>query len=93
MISNYFAQIPEIDYSDFRLLIEDVTSRCPRNTAFRMRAQDESFQEMNYAEAYRQIRTVAAYLLHSGIGKGDRVGLISENRMEWTITYLAAVYA
>lgn len=93
MIRNYFAQIPEIDYSDFRMLVEDVTSRCPGNIAFRMRAQDESFREMNYAEAYRQIRTVAAYLLHSGIGKGDRVGLISENRMEWTIAYLAAVYA
>jgi len=93
MIRNYFAQIPEIDYSDFRLLIEDVTSRCPGNTAFRIRTRDESFFEMNYAEAYRQIRTLAAYLLSSGTGKGDRVGLISENRIEWTIAYLAAVYA
>ncbi len=93
MIRNYFAEIPEIDYPNFRLLIEDVTSKYPRNTAFRMRSADDHFLELNFAGVYRQIRTAAAYMLHSGIGKGDRIGLISENRTEWTITYLAAVYA
>ena len=92
MIKNYLANLPDIEYPNFRLLIEDVTSRFPRNIAFRMRQEDEGFTEMTFSSAYRQVRTLSAYLLQSGIGKGDRIGLLSENRIEWTITYLAAVY-
>jgi len=93
MLKNYFADRPDIDYPHFRLLIEDVTRRFPNNTAFRMRAENDSFTELSYAVVYRHIRILAAYLVQAGIRKGDRVGLISENRTEWVISYLAAVYA
>lgn len=93
MIKNYLASLPDIDYPDFRLLIEDVSKRYADNTAFRMRQTDGSFAELSFSEAYRQIRTLAAWLLQAGIRKGDRVGLLSENRIEWTLSYLAAVYA
>lgn len=93
MIINYLADLPDIEYSDFRSLIDDVSSRYPENIAFRMRDADDRFRETSFSVAYRRIRALASYLLRSGIGKGDRVGLLSENREEWAISYLATVYA
>ena len=92
MISDYFAQRAEIEYPNFRLLIEDVTARYPDNIAFRMRKQDETFTEASYSGIYRNIRALSSFLLQSGIKKGDRIGLISENRVEWVLTYLSAVF-
>ena len=43
------------------------------------------------AELYRGVVGVARMLESWGIGKGDRVAILSENRPEWTITDFAAL--
>jgi long-chain acyl-CoA synthetase len=43
------------------------------------------------AEIYRGVVGVARMLESWGIGKGDRVAILSENRPEWTITDFAAL--
>jgi len=43
------------------------------------------------AELYRSIVGVARALESWGIGRGDRVAILSENRPEWTITDFAAL--
>ncbi len=43
------------------------------------------------SEIYRSIVGVARALESWGIGKGDRVAILSENRPEWTITDFAAL--
>jgi long-chain acyl-CoA synthetase len=43
------------------------------------------------AEVYRGVVGVARMLESWGIGKGDRVAILSENRPEWTITDFAAL--
>src|SRR6202163_3345798 len=43
------------------------------------------------AEVYRGVAGVARMLESWGIGKGDRVAILSENRPEWTITDFAAL--
>ena len=43
------------------------------------------------AELYRNVVGVALTLKSWGIGKGDRVAILSENRPEWTITDFAAL--
>src|SRR5271169_1332009 len=43
------------------------------------------------AEIYRGVVGVARALASWGIGKGDRVAILSENRPEWTITDFAAL--
>jgi long-chain acyl-CoA synthetase len=43
------------------------------------------------AELYRGVVGVARALESWGIGKGDRVAILSENRPEWTITDFAAL--
>src|SRR5271163_4308343 len=43
------------------------------------------------AEIYRSVVGVARALASWGIGHGDRVAILSENRPEWTITDFAAL--
>src|SRR5271168_4838117 len=43
------------------------------------------------AEIYRSVVGVAHALESWGIGRGDRVAILSENRPEWTITDFAAL--
>jgi fatty-acyl-CoA synthase len=42
-----------------------------------------------YAELKDEVDALAYALLESGIGKGDRVGIWSPNRAEWTVTQYA----
>ena len=44
---------------------------------------------ISYGELREHVRALGTALLAAGVRKGERVGLISENRSEWVITYLA----
>jgi long-chain acyl-CoA synthetase len=47
------------------------------------------YETVSYGELREQVRSLGAALRSRGVARGDRVGLISENRSEWVITYLA----
>lgn len=49
------------------------------------------WQKMSARELEQQVRTVAMGLYALGVRAGDRVGLLSENRIEWTIADLATL--
>lgn len=49
------------------------------------------FEKMDYPTAKDIILSLAQALLSLGITKGDRVALLSENRTEWALVYLATV--
>lgn len=49
------------------------------------------YEMLSYLELRRRVEALATHFLHLGLVKGDRVAVISENRPEWVITYLAAV--
>jgi long-chain acyl-CoA synthetase len=40
-----------------------------------------------YSEMHRIIKSVAGYLLHLGVSKGDRISLYMPNRPEWILFY------
>ena len=44
---------------------------------------------LTYEEFDRQVDALAAGLLALGLGKGDRVGIWSPNRLEWVLTQFA----
>jgi long-chain acyl-CoA synthetase len=55
--------------------------------------RDGSYQPVSWAEAARNIRCLALGLRSLGIGRGERVALVSENRPEWIIADLAIMSA
>nr|HPG86958.1 AMP-binding protein [Spirochaetales bacterium] len=52
---------------------------------------DGRFQPTSYAELLEHVATFAAGLLELGLRRGDRIGLISDNRREWLISDLAII--
>ncbi len=54
---------------------------------------DGAWRTTSWAEAAQQVATLAQALGALGIGKGDRVVLVSENRPEWCIADLAIMAA
>lgn len=54
---------------------------------------DETYEPLSWAQVSEQIVKLAWALQQKGIGKGDRVALVSENRPEWFIADLAIMAA
>lgn len=55
--------------------------------------QDEfgKWQPISSDQIYQRVRALATAFLSWGAQKGDRIGLISENRWEWAVTDFAAL--
>ncbi|HOX92574.1 MAG TPA: AMP-binding protein, partial [Spirochaetales bacterium] len=49
----------------------------------------DTFQPTSYRQMQEEIATLAAGFLELGVQRGDRIGLISDNRKEWLISDLA----
>lgn len=55
--------------------------------------KDGEWRALTWAETERQVRALARALVKLGVARGDRVGLIAENRPEWVIADLAIMAA
>ncbi|HEX8927237.1 MAG TPA: long-chain fatty acid--CoA ligase, partial [Terriglobales bacterium] len=51
--------------------------------------QDGTWHSISSADLYRRVAGVANSLRAWGVGRGDRVAILSENRPEWTIADMA----
>ena len=60
---------------------------------FLWRKEAGAWQSISWAEAARQVASLSAGLKASGLQRGDRVMLVSENRPEWCIADLAIMAA
>ena len=49
------------------------------------------WQPISSAEIYERVRALAKAFQEWGIGRGDRIGILSENRWEWAITDFAVL--
>ena len=58
-----------------------------------MLVQDTSgaWQPISSSQVYQRVRAVASALRAWGIGKGDRVAILSENRWEWAVADFACL--
>ena len=63
------------------------------DSPFLLRRQEGDWRGYSFAEAARAAHAFAGFLSDRGIEPGDRVGLLSENRPEWGIAYLAILDA
>src|SRR5947208_9027134 len=55
------------------------------------RRVEGAYQAISYRELTERVRAPAAGLATLGFDPGDRLALLSENRMEWALTDLAAL--
>jgi len=56
-----------------------------------MHRRDINWVSISSEEFYQQVAAVAQALREWGIGKGDRVAILSENRPEWTVADFATL--
>jgi long-chain acyl-CoA synthetase len=73
--------------------LNDILLAVCRNRRDRVMLQKRAlgWVPISSAEIYRSVVGVARALESWGVGKGDRVAILSENRPEWTITDFAAL--
>ena len=50
-------------------------------------------ERLSFAQLYTKIKSLAFFLVSSGIKKSDRIALILENRAEWPMIFFAISYA
>lgn len=74
--------------TDLRDLLEKSCRRFPKKTALRWKAGGQ-WHSLTYPELHQQIEALATGLLERGLQPGDKVAILSENRPEWGIAYLA----
>jgi long-chain acyl-CoA synthetase len=60
---------------------------CKDTIAFHFYKQ--TWESVTYSQLLETVRGIASYLITTGIRKGDRVAILSENRQEWCSAYLA----
>ena len=53
---------------------------------------DDGYRRISFFDAYKKIARLAAHLKLLGVHPGDKVGILSENRPEWGLSYLAITY-
>ncbi len=68
--------------------IQEAASRYPDRVAVQMK-EGEGYRKYLYRELIPLVASVCRGLSRRGIAKGDRVAILSENRPEWIIAYLA----
>ena len=69
-------------------MIQESASKYPEHLAIQMKDGD-SYRKHTYRELITAVASAASALSRQGVGKGDRVALLSENRPEWVVSYLA----
>jgi long-chain acyl-CoA synthetase len=55
--------------------------------------RDGLYHDLSWRDYFEQARACAAALVQAGIATGDRVGLLSENRVEWLIADMGLMAA
>lgn len=75
-----FQTIPELFY-ELSLKWKDQPK-----TAFAYKPDPASaYKEIKWDKFYKDVMSLAAYMMHAGLKKGDRFAILSENRYEWAV--------
>ena len=71
----------------------DYAAREYGDLPFLLRWEEGEWRSIDFRETARSVHAFARRLAEIGVGLGSRVGLLSENRPEWGIAYLAILEA
>ncbi|PKL07820.1 MAG: AMP-dependent synthetase [Spirochaetae bacterium HGW-Spirochaetae-7] len=87
-----YSRLPDRLYSNFGEMFRAICSEFRDLPAMRIRLADGApYTVWTYAGMRDECLAVARFLASRGLGQGDRVAIIGENRPEWCFAYLAAV--
>ncbi len=86
-------RVSDFPYPNFKAMLDSVAKRYAGNIAVRMRGESGSYRELTHAEFHEEIEALARGLSKIGLRRGDKIALLSENRIEWCSYYFAAVYS
>ncbi len=73
-------------------LFEESVAKYPDNILMWEKPAD-AYEATTYRDMRERVRAFAAGLMGLGLGKGDRVALISEGRNDWVMSELGILYA
>jgi long-chain acyl-CoA synthetase len=73
--------------------LADHAARQYGDAPFLLRWTPDGWDALSFVHTARAMHAFAALLVRAGVRAGDRVGLQSENRVEWGIAYLAILAA
>jgi len=76
-------QVPSTTLTELLFAAVDRFGQAP---AFGRINAAEEVEEFSYTDVLARTRAVSAALEASGVGRGDRVAILSENRLEWALT-------
>jgi long-chain acyl-CoA synthetase len=74
----------KMSYSNLGLMFKTVCERFPEKTGY-MFKRDDVYHSLKFIEVHSSVNKIAAGLINLGISKGDKVLILSENRVEWAI--------
>ncbi|MCZ6879267.1 MAG: AMP-binding protein [Acidobacteria bacterium] len=77
---------------DLRDFLIQVTDRYSSRVALRSKKHG-TYTSLTYSQLGERVTELATAFSEFGLRKGDRVAMLSENRTEWAVAYLAAVTA
>ncbi len=81
---------PVYPIETLRHLVEEATRRYQRKNAL-LSKKNGVYEPVTFAQMGQKVAELATGYFTLGLGKGDRLAVLSENRTEWAIAYLAAV--
>ncbi len=80
-------------YRDLVELLEASVHAHRHRVAFRYFGEDDRETRFTFGEVHRYAMRVASFLARGGVGAGDRIALVSENRPEWGMAYFGILRA
>ncbi len=83
---------PPKNLHTIRELVENFKNAPANCIALNMKTEQD-YWKITYQKLYEYTYALGNGLLNLGYKKGDRIGLISENRNEWVMTYLGVTFA
>ncbi len=67
----------------------ETCSKYPQTAALMARGDADAFSSLTYRQLQEDVESLGLGLIGLGVKPGDRVGLISDNRLEWILSDLA----
>ena len=81
-----------MEHASVYALFREVVSRHPDKAAFRYK-KGEAWVDVSWRESEELTARVGRALMTLGIGKGDKVGILSNTRLEWVLSDLGTTGA